>query len=271
MQNRYVGDIGDYLKLGILRALSPGYRLGVAWWLFPDEAHNGDGRHIGYLSRPDQWRHFDSDLFDILREIVSSGRRHVHMLEAAGALPGATFASELIPIGGPIAQRQQARRDWLEEIRRKLEPADLLFLDPDNGLEPAGFRPTAAKSGKSIMISELDQFARPGRCLIVYHHQSRRRGGHHAEMKYWANRLRASGFATVDVLRVRPFSPRPIFCSMRHLAYSNAPSRSLWTGRVASCGIHHHTPTRGISARSTCWNARTRMVILDSSPPRPRG
>ena len=35
MQNRYVGDIGDYLKLGILRALSPGYRLGVAWWLFP--------------------------------------------------------------------------------------------------------------------------------------------------------------------------------------------------------------------------------------------
>ena len=61
MQNRYVGDIGDYLKLGILRALSPGYHLGVAWWLFPDEAHNRDGRHIGYLDRPDSWRHFDPD------------------------------------------------------------------------------------------------------------------------------------------------------------------------------------------------------------------
>lgn len=34
MQNRYVGDIGDYLKLGILRTLSPGYHLGVACWLF---------------------------------------------------------------------------------------------------------------------------------------------------------------------------------------------------------------------------------------------
>ena len=33
MQDRYVGDIGDYLKLGILRALSPGYRIGIAWWL----------------------------------------------------------------------------------------------------------------------------------------------------------------------------------------------------------------------------------------------
>jgi hypothetical protein len=31
MQNRYVGDIGDYLKLSILRTLSRGYRLGVAW------------------------------------------------------------------------------------------------------------------------------------------------------------------------------------------------------------------------------------------------
>ena len=38
MQNRYTGDIGDYVKLSILRALSPGYRLGVAWcevvWFF---------------------------------------------------------------------------------------------------------------------------------------------------------------------------------------------------------------------------------------------
>ena len=211
MQNRYVGDIGDYLKLGILRALSPGYHLGVAWWLFPDEAHNRDGRHIGYLDRPDLWRHFDPDLFDTLREIVSSGRRHVRELEAANVLPGATFASEFIPRGGPIAQRQQARREWLEAVRRKLERADLLFLDPDNGLEPAGFHPTAAKSGKSIMISELRQLARPGRCLIVYHHQSRREGGHHAEMQHWADRLRASGFATVDALRARPFSPRVYF------------------------------------------------------------
>ena len=163
MQNRYVGDIGDYLKLGILRALSPGCHLGVAWWLFPDESHNGDGRHINYLSRPDQWRDFDPELFDTLREIVSSGRRHVRDLEAANILPGTMFASEFIPGGGPIVQRQQSRRDWLEGIQRKLEPTDLLFLDPDNGLEPTGFRPTAAKSGKRIMISGVRELARTGR------------------------------------------------------------------------------------------------------------
>jgi hypothetical protein len=211
MQNRYVGDIGDYLKLGILRALSPGYHLGVAWWLFPDEAHNRDGRHISYLDRPDQWRHFDPDLFDALRGIVSSGRRYVHALEATGVLPGAMFASELIPIGGPIAQRQQGRHEWLRSIRRRLAAADLLFLDPDNGLEPAGFCPMSSRSGKSIMISELHRLARTGRCLIVYHHHTRRAGGHHAEMQHLADRLRASGFSSVDALRAQPFSPRVYF------------------------------------------------------------
>ena len=148
-------------------------------------------------------------------------------------------------------------------MRRKLERSDLLFLDPDNGLEPAGFHPTAAKSGKSIMISELHQLARPGRCLIVYHHQSRRKGGHHAEMQHWADRLRASGFATVDALRADRFRRGSIFCWMRPHSFGNEPSRSRRIGRIALRGIPHHTSTQGISARSACWNARIRMVILE--------
>ena len=44
MQNRYVGDIGDFGKLGLLRALSSkGLSIGVNWYLTTDESHNGDG------------------------------------------------------------------------------------------------------------------------------------------------------------------------------------------------------------------------------------
>ena len=211
MQNRYVGDIGDYLKLGILRALSPGYRLGVAWWLFPYEAHNGDGRHIGYLNHPEQWRHFDPDLFDILVDVVSSGQRNLRALEASDILPGAIFAGEVIPSDGPLAQRQQVRHEWFVRMKDSLTEADLLFVDPDNGLEPAGYSHGSAKAGKSVLLSELHELARPGRWLIVYHHHSRRKGGHQCEIVYWAERLRATGFATVDALRARPHSPRVYF------------------------------------------------------------
>jgi hypothetical protein len=137
--------------------LSRRYRLGVAWWLFPDEAHNGDGRHIGYLNRPEQWRHFDPDLFDILLSVVTSGQRNVRALEAADILPVAIFAGEVIPSGGLLAQRQQARHEWLVRMKDSLTGTDLVFVDPDNGIEPGGYSPGSAKAGKSVLLTELHE------------------------------------------------------------------------------------------------------------------
>jgi len=211
MQNRYVSDIGDYLKLGILRASSPGYRLGIAWWLYPDESHNRDGRHIGYLHRPDQWRHYDSKIFRRLCHVVTSNRRNVQALEAAGVLPSAIHASDLFPLGARTSGRSEERDRWFSRVRSRLAEADLVFVDPDNGIEPAGYSPGSAKAGKSVLLTELHELARPGRCLIVYHHQSRRKGGHQCEIIYCAERLRASGFATVDALRAKPYSCRVYF------------------------------------------------------------
>lgn len=211
MQNRYVGDIGDYVKLSILRKLMPGYHLGVAWWLFPDEDHNTDGRHVDYLNQPEKWRHFDPQLFDALGGIVTSGQRNVRALEAASILHGALFASDVIPVGGTIAEPPQMRRQWFKTVNHTLDAADLVFVDPDNGLEPAGHTPGSSKAGKSILLTELHALATPGRCLIVYHHQTRRQGGHHFEIEHWADRLRASGFAMVDALRAKPYSPRVFF------------------------------------------------------------
>jgi len=59
MQNRYVGDIGDFGKYHLLKILSQGNGLdnggnlvlGVVWYLVPNENHNGDGKHIRYLQK----------------------------------------------------------------------------------------------------------------------------------------------------------------------------------------------------------------------------
>ena len=132
-------------------------------------------------------------------------------MEAANILPGAIFARENHPVGGTIVQRHRSRHAWFETVQHTLDDADLVFLDPDNGLEPAGYSLGSAKGWKSILLSELRALARPGRCLIVYHHHTLRQGGHHVEIEYWADRLRECGFATVDALRARPYSPRVFF------------------------------------------------------------
>jgi hypothetical protein len=211
MQNRYVGDIGDYLKLAILRALMPGSKLGVAWWLHPDERHNGDGRHIRYLEDSTKWKTFDPELFSILSGIVCREDRNVAALQTANLLPEAVFFDEFIPVEGPSLKRALDRCAWFQRVADKLNGCDLLFFDPDNGLETKNFNHGARKAGKSISLAELGSLRMNGRTLIVYHHQTRMRGGHHHELIHWGQRLREAGFQGVDALRASPYSARAFF------------------------------------------------------------
>lgn len=91
MQNRYVGDLGDYGKYALLRAVCTpsnnlALRLGVAWYLFPNENHNNDGRHITYL-KSGLYRDLDPDLHDTLSELVNSDRRSVSEIRNAAIMP----------------------------------------------------------------------------------------------------------------------------------------------------------------------------------------
>jgi hypothetical protein len=210
MQNRYVGDVGDFVKLALLRALSPGHRLGVVWYLVQDESHNSDGRHIGYLKN-NEWRHLDPEVFDSLARIVASGERSVTALESAGLLHRCQFVSARLALPTAYAERAIARAEWLDRAVGKIRDCNLVFLDPDNGLQPERFRPTGAKANKSASFADLSRFSHPGRTLVVYHHHTRRKGGHAAEIRYNADRLRMHGFDRVDALRANRYSPRAFF------------------------------------------------------------
>ncbi len=203
MQHRYVANIGDYLKLSLLKAISDGRHLGVAWWLHPDEDHVAAGGHTSYLSDPKKWRGFDPEVFDHLCAVLAQ-QRHITGLESATFLSGCRFTSDLIP--QPVADRAR----WVEQAQSTLDDCDVIFFDPDNGLEPATFRPGTKEARKSISIGEIAQFKRDDRSLLVYHHQTRRAGGHIEEIRHWSSRL-SKHFAKVDVIRCKPYSPRVYF------------------------------------------------------------
>jgi hypothetical protein len=85
--------------------------------------------------------------------------------------------------------------------------ADLVLLDPDNGL--AGT--TAAPGPKCVLLDELLALRAPGRALVLYQHQARRRGGAAAEFRHVADRLGTAGFDAVQAVRLRPYSSRFYF------------------------------------------------------------
>ena len=189
MQDRYVGDIGDYVKYGLLRAIRGTRRLGVAWYLHPDAGPAGDGKHTAYLQHPDEWRHLDSELFDALKEVVHD-RRSVAAIQESRILGDAVFALDRLDVAEvKLHDRERWRSRWFRRVRRQLTGCDLVFADPDNGLTPdARFRPTEAVNAKRIPLSEAMALAK-GRTAVIYHHNTRYRGGHRAEILCWKNQL----------------------------------------------------------------------------------
>jgi hypothetical protein len=188
VQDRYAGDLGDYLKFGLLRWLAPpessgSPRLGVVWYRTPDEAHNSDGKHVAYLDPSHRssahLRQLDPDLYQRLAA-VASGQRSTAALAHAGVLDARTcFFDDLLdfadlPAAARVA-RQQRRRSWAQRALAATSGCDLIFADPDNGIRPISHRVPAhrAKAAKHAYLDELAAFAARGQSLIVYHHADR--------------------------------------------------------------------------------------------------
>jgi len=190
VQHRYVGDIGDFAKYGLLRAISEGRNLGMAWYLHPDSGPPGDGRHIQYLEGPEEWRHLDCQLFDGLKEIVDRKQRSVAAVQERGIPGDAVFADERLYIENiPYRCRKNWRLKWFERVKETLAGCDLVFADPDNGIVPEEkFRPTTKRSTKSISVGEASDIAK-GRTAVIYHHNTRRKGGHCKEIRHWMSEL----------------------------------------------------------------------------------
>lgn len=165
MKHQYVGDINDYRKYALLRALSAGgvNRVGVCWMLTPDDG-GADGGKLAYLGQPDRHRRFDPELFDILAHTAGElDRRRLQTIEDSGAIPSAIYHNETLP------DDASGRASFMEHCASEFRDAELVFFDPDNGLEVA--LPKGRKnSSKYLYLEEVGAFYDAGKSLLIYQH-----------------------------------------------------------------------------------------------------
>ena len=195
MQDRYTGDIGDFGKYGLLRALTAvgenGDKgdptpLGVVWYLTPDDARGGDGRHTSYLKPDDrrrrQFLECDEELYLALGEMVAGGDRRVGNVEASGLLPqGTRYHAQLLDPRGVRKQRGRhlgelradTRERWNERALESTQDCGIVFLDPDNGLETGSITPGDLRATKYAYYEELRPYLDRKQTLVVYHHLNR--------------------------------------------------------------------------------------------------
>lgn len=183
MRDQYVGDIGDYVKLGLLRSLKANH-LGVIWYKTGGKENSSDGKFTEYLHDL-QNKEYDEDLFNRLKQIVcKDGKRRIERLEKI--LKGASFYKEEVQTG--------ERGIWFEKACKKMKGCDLVFVDPDNGLHDE-------VSEKHITLAEVKKLAKK-HSLLIYHHLSRNQN-HRTQIESWLKKLKKEIGGSYEITAIR--------------------------------------------------------------------
>ena len=167
MQDRYTGDIGDFGKLGLLRALRrEGFSVGVNWYLtLPTEAEKRKGD--GSIRIPEKYAVCDPELAAALDSIFALGAdRSIEALEAADLIEDARYY--------PAPVDLKDRTTWHTRAMKTLEDCTLVFLDPDNGFIVRSAPPGSRRSAKYTLYREAAAYVSQGESVVVYQHRCRK-------------------------------------------------------------------------------------------------
>jgi hypothetical protein len=164
MKQQYFGDVNDYVKYGLLRCFSAaGLRVGVCWMMTPEDGRS-DGNKTSYLGRPEEWAGHDGELFAALQTLTREQDKSVAHFEQSNLLLNALFYDALVPDATAV------RNVWFQQALAKLGDSELIFFDPDNGIEVSS-KPAGRKdSSKYVLWAELERTWQTGKALLIFQH-----------------------------------------------------------------------------------------------------
>lgn len=131
-----------------------------------------DGGKREYLSGDDNWSEYDQPLFVSLKQTTDPKKRDVSYAERWGILPTAkVFFTKWLP--AECTERRAYFQEFLSVAREA--GSDLVFFDPDNGLEVPSEPYRMKRSTKHLYSDELwCTFAR-GHSILLYQHFGRQK------------------------------------------------------------------------------------------------
>ena len=235
MKNQYVGDINDFRKYGLIRTLLGNDRLtaGVFWLLTPDDGRQ-DGSRLQYLNNGNHEGTLDPVLFSKLHNAVHTRReRSVAIIEDMGLLPRTRFVSDLIP------DNATGRSTVFRAGMAQLANCDLIFFDPDNGLEVKSKQLGSKGSNKYLYLNEVESAFHRGHSLLIYQHFPREKRPQYIAKRVLQLRQKTSNavifsIATDHVCFFLVAQPR----HLRDFQIQVETLRSKWSSAF-SANVHH--------------------------------
>lgn len=175
MRDQYASDISDYLKFSFLRTVAQrDRRLGVAWYYLPGHDGRADGRHVEYKTERG-WRALDPQIYD---QLVGLAEPSVDAIENLSIWPDRMLFHRT-----PVVARK--RSIWVDEMVAAMDDADLVFLDPDNGLGKG--------ASKHARIEDLVALRRDNRAIAIIKFPGRHKT-HDEQIRELHQQLVTNGF-----------------------------------------------------------------------------
>jgi hypothetical protein len=224
MQNKYVGDVGDFGKFQLFRFLfehedSPLYGKALAqiWFMHDGKGErNGDGCYIDYFERMGGT---DAYLEQSLMQLLMREKREVEELERLRLLNNARFFYDMVP------KNLEDRYLWLNKALTFALHTPVVAVAPDNGMAlrckrdeerfelldlEAHYR-QKVYAHKYIFIDEVDYFFKLPHLeiLVLYQHLGRCMS-HEKQTRVLLEALRKR-YGYVVAVKHRPYSPRLFF------------------------------------------------------------
>jgi hypothetical protein len=170
MKNQYFGDINDYRKYGLLRGLSnKGQISTLVCWMLTENDSRPDGKFISYLENKEKFSKYDPELFNILSGCLKSKNRNVGLCRDNNIIPNTDYYESIIP------DNKDQRNNYFENLYPIAAKHDLIFLDPDNGIEVKSARKGNKGSSKYSYLDEIKTLYEQGKSLLIYQHFIRER------------------------------------------------------------------------------------------------
>ena len=126
-------------------------------------------------------------------------------IEDGAILPsGTVFHNVSLSFAGiPNAQRRVLRSRWVEQMLESTARAEIVFVDPDRGIEGAGARRYGRDGPKYVYLDDLSRFWRREQSLIIDQHLILGEEGHTEIAHRSAELAEALGVHRVWSLRFR--------------------------------------------------------------------
>jgi hypothetical protein len=170
MKAQYVGDIGDFGKVILLKHFAGlGFKIGVNW-VMTENDERADGKHrdyVNYCGR-DCLCCCDETVFDQILPFAKKKKADRKISDLEGLIRG--FSERVVfyskkYVGG--AARRTCEDEAFTELSSDL--ADLVFSDPDNGVDGE-----EGASSKRVYFLDLKRYWKRKQSLLTYHHLSRK-------------------------------------------------------------------------------------------------